>query len=80
LDPKLGYVQGMNIITASIIYHSKTTEEALQLVDLIMNVLDYKKIYLNDMKKCRDLAAKTCQVIRINCYDMYTHVVIFYLS
>ncbi len=53
LDPHLGYVQGMNIIGASIVYHSKTVYEALQVMDLVMNVFDFKKVYLNDMNKCK---------------------------
>ena len=53
LDPVLGYVQGMNIIAAGITYHSKKVLEALQIMDFVMNVHNYKKIYLNDMKKCK---------------------------
>ncbi len=48
-------------------------------MDFVMNVLDYKKVFVDDMKKCKELAAKTTQIIRINCYDLYKHVVTFLL-
>ena len=75
LDPQLGYVQGMNIIAAAIVYHSKSVLEALQVIDFVMNVLGYKRIYVNDMKRCKELAGKTVQLVKHYCYDMYNYVV-----
>lgn len=44
-------------------------------MDFIMNILDFRSIYSNDMKKCKDLAYKTTKLIRQYCYDMYSYVV-----
>jgi hypothetical protein len=58
LDCEVGYVQGMNMIAASIIYHSSNIQDSLTILDLIMRGHEQRKFYLNNLAFGQTLAKK----------------------
>ena len=80
LDSEVGYVQGMNFVAAVLVYHSRTSYEALNVFTYIMKLCGYRKLFLGDLSYSRKLAGRLTQDLRRLVYDLYVHLVFVPLS
>jgi len=58
LDSEIGYVQGMNFIAASLVFHSRNSYEALIVMDHVMRKAQFRRIYLQNFTYGRATAIK----------------------
>ena len=50
IDEEVGYVQGMNFVAATLIYHTGNVEDSLRILNHIMKVSGYRKLFLGELE------------------------------
>ena len=58
LDDDVGYVQGMNFIGATLVYHCQNTKDALKILCYMMKKCNYRSIFLDNMELGQVIAAR----------------------
>lgn len=53
LDCEIAYVQGLNFIAACLVYHARTSYEALRVLDLLLRRCNFRVAYLGDFEASR---------------------------
>lgn len=73
-DPEIGYVQGMNFITAFIIQHVKEEEDQFYFLIHIMEVLNWRSCYDDGMTNLHKLVDVMDERIKDALPEVYKHV------
>ena len=74
LDPEVGYVQGMNFVAATLVYHAMNPEKALKMMAYIMKKCGYRKLFLGDLSLGRTIANEFYSDLRRLVYNLYEHL------
>lgn len=64
LDEEVGYVQGMNMIAACIVYHSTNFSDSLILMHSLMKSHNLRSIYLKDLSLSYEMSKKLVLQLR----------------
>ena len=75
-DREVGYVQGMNFIAATLVYHASSAQEALRVFVEMMVGGELRRLFLADLSMSRTIAYKLTAELRRLSYDLYSHMVI----
>jgi hypothetical protein len=79
-DEAISYVQGINLIAASIIVHMKDVEGSFIVLKELMNYGKLRSFYLNDFAMLKKEASVFFHNhLKNYIYDLYEHFVLFYL-
>jgi len=71
----VGYVQGMNLIAASIVYHSTTVHDSLRVMSLLMKNHSLRNIYINDLSYGFEMSKRLVLQLRDLSFDLYNYLV-----
>jgi len=75
LDCEVGYVQGMNFIAAALVYHSRSSFEALKVMEQLMRKYGFRKILLKDLAMSHLVSKRCLYELKRLAFDLYNHFV-----
>ena len=76
LDKEVSYVQGMNFLAAALVYHGRTSYDALLVMHYLMRSCGLRQLYLGDLSFGRQVAQRLNSDLRRLSFDLYSHLVL----
>ena len=74
-DQEVGYVQGMNMIVGTLLYHIKNPEMSFWALVDMMEVWELRMIYLDGFEHLKIHCKNVMEIVHLHVNDLYHHMV-----